>query len=604
MTLIALLVLVLILLAGGIAYLGDRLGTYVGRRRLSLFGTRPRTTGALVGIIAGILIMLTTLGVLALAFQNATQTLLNVQRTLDELNQLRAQQRVLDQRVLDANVQLTDLRAELESAQETIATAQQQRDAAVQARDAASSERDALITERDALLSEVEEAAEAVNSAQAELSTAEEKLAATEAELQVAASSVLVVRDERDQALVETDAARAAAREAQEEAVRLQAEVEDARTQFENANLQLSGLQASLDVVAQRLLVAEEQVDSAQADLAAAEGARVEAERAVEEALEARTAATEERDAALEESEQLASRLAELNEELTELEQTTEEMRTQSQSLRLENSALQANNAELAETNTRIQQQNSSLSELNDRLEGEITQRNTLVRELEGAVEELRGDVERQARDLADLQQEYQRFEGGEVYFVKDQLIYSGVIYSQDPAAVRDELASFISDATAFVARRGVERIRVTSEQFNLLVEVITQTPDPDLVRLISPSNQISSTIDVVVEAFENNELFGGGQLIVSHRLHLGTTDLPASQDEVRAALTQLKGDAVRKLRRAGLDDGQLPNFGPITEELFTSMLLRLTGPVTVGFVATEPVLRAGPANLELLILH
>ena len=88
MTLIILLVLVLIVLAGGIAYLGDRLGGYVGRRRLSLFGARPRTTGAIVGVVAGILIMLTTIGVLALAFQNATRTLLNVQRTLDELNQL------------------------------------------------------------------------------------------------------------------------------------------------------------------------------------------------------------------------------------------------------------------------------------------------------------------------------------------------------------------------------------------------------------------------------------------------------------------------------------------------------------------------------------
>ena len=62
--------------------------------------------------------------------------------------------------------------------------------------------------------------------------------------------------------------------------------------------------------------------------------------------------------------------------------------------------------------------------------------------------------------------------------------------------------------------------------------------------------------------------------------------------------------DAVRKLRRAGLDDAQLPDFGPVTEELFTNMLLRLTGPVTIGLVATEPVLRAGPANLELLILY
>ncbi|HNQ99056.1 MAG TPA: hypothetical protein PKN52_03585, partial [Trueperaceae bacterium] len=172
------------------------------------------------------------------------------------------------------------------------------------------------------------------------------------------------------------------------------------------------------------------------------------------------------------------------------------------------------------------------------------------------------------------------------------------------PAAIREELAAFINDATAFVARRGVERVRVTTEQFNVLVDEIGQTPGPDLVRLISPSNQISSTIDVLVEAIENTELYAKGQLVVSHGLHLGSVELPASQGEIRTSIAQLKADAVRELRRAGLDDGQLPDFGPVTEEMFTNQLLRLVGPVTIGFVATEEVWRAGPAKLELMILY
>ena len=162
MTLISLLVLMLVVLAGVIAYLGDRLGTYVGRRRLSLFGARPRTTGQVVGVLSGILIMLTTIGVLALAFQNATRTLLNVQRTLDELNQLRAQERVLSQNVADANQQLAELRAQLERAQETITTAEGQRDAALEARDAALAERESLTEQRDALALQVAEAEERV----------------------------------------------------------------------------------------------------------------------------------------------------------------------------------------------------------------------------------------------------------------------------------------------------------------------------------------------------------------------------------------------------------------------------------------------------------
>ena len=99
MTYIVLTIAALILLAGIIAFAGDRLGAYIGRKRLSLFGLRPRTTGQVIGIGAGILIMLATIGVLAIMFQNATSTIVNFQRTVDELGQLRAQERVLSQRV-------------------------------------------------------------------------------------------------------------------------------------------------------------------------------------------------------------------------------------------------------------------------------------------------------------------------------------------------------------------------------------------------------------------------------------------------------------------------------------------------------------------------
>ena len=611
MTFIGLLVLLLVVLAGIIAFAGDRLGTYVGRRRLTLFGARPRRTGQIVGIMAGILIMLTTLGVLAIAFQNATQTLLNFQRTLDELTQLRTQERILNERVREANLELEALRTELEQARETIRTAEEQRDAALEARDAAQQERDGLLAQRDDL---AEQVAEAV----AEVDAAEARLLTTQQDLDQAMAEADQARADRDEAQADADQARAAADEAQAEAVRLEQEIADARGQLDSANEQLRALQEDLVDVELRLAAAEAQVLTAQQDLQQAEAARAEAEAARDQAVAVRDEAVSERDAAIVERESaleerdaaqrertdLADRLATLNAEVLDLEASTEELRAQAQTLREQNQSLLDANALLAEDNARIQQQNRSLSDLNDRLEDEIRQRNETVQTLQSTVDELRTEVEGQARDLADLQQQYGRFEGGEVYFVKDQLIYSGAIYAQEPAAVREELASFISDATAFVARRGVERIRVTTEQFNVLVEVISQTPESDLVRLISPSNQISSTIDVLVEALENDELFQGGQLIVSHQLHVGTTELPASQDEIRTALAQLKADAVRKMRRAGLDEGQLPDFGPVTEEMFTNLLLRLTGPVMVGLVATEPVNRAGPARLELMILY
>ena len=40
-------------LAGVIAWAGDRLGTWAGRRRLTIFGARPKRTGQVIGVTGG-----------------------------------------------------------------------------------------------------------------------------------------------------------------------------------------------------------------------------------------------------------------------------------------------------------------------------------------------------------------------------------------------------------------------------------------------------------------------------------------------------------------------------------------------------------------------
>lgn len=58
------LILAILILGGIIATLGDRIGTKVGKARLSLFNLRPRRTATLVTIITGSLIAASTLGIL------------------------------------------------------------------------------------------------------------------------------------------------------------------------------------------------------------------------------------------------------------------------------------------------------------------------------------------------------------------------------------------------------------------------------------------------------------------------------------------------------------------------------------------------------------
>lgn len=93
------LILAVLILGAVIATLGDRIGTRVGKARLSLFKLRPRKTATLVTIITGILISASTLGVL-FAASNQLRTgvfeLGTIQRRLrntrTELDQAREQQ--------------------------------------------------------------------------------------------------------------------------------------------------------------------------------------------------------------------------------------------------------------------------------------------------------------------------------------------------------------------------------------------------------------------------------------------------------------------------------------------------------------------------------
>ncbi|HEY9599782.1 MAG TPA: DUF3084 domain-containing protein [Cyanophyceae cyanobacterium] len=58
------LILAILVLGGAIATLGDRIGTKVGKARLSLFNLRPRKTATVVTILTGSLISASTLGIL------------------------------------------------------------------------------------------------------------------------------------------------------------------------------------------------------------------------------------------------------------------------------------------------------------------------------------------------------------------------------------------------------------------------------------------------------------------------------------------------------------------------------------------------------------
>ncbi|MCX7731481.1 MAG: DUF3084 domain-containing protein [Candidatus Caldatribacterium sp.] len=109
-----LLILVLILLSGVIAYVGDFLGRRVGKRKLSVLALRPRHTAILVSIITGILISAVTLAILSVASQD-------VRTALFGMEELKAKLASLNEEVLARNAEIERMKETVRMYEEQVA---------------------------------------------------------------------------------------------------------------------------------------------------------------------------------------------------------------------------------------------------------------------------------------------------------------------------------------------------------------------------------------------------------------------------------------------------------------------------------------------------
>lgn len=199
MTLLVPLILALVAMAAAIAYTGDWLGSVVGKRRLSLFGARPRQTGRIIGVLAGVLIMLVTLGTLALVFRNAVRVIFNAQAAAEQLSVAQAQVRNLES-------QRNALSGDLQEALDTIASAQEETQRAQEQRDQAEADLERLQGLQQDLERSIDEVRAQLERSQQELADAETVREAAVRERDQAEGELAVVRTELDelQAEVET----------------------------------------------------------------------------------------------------------------------------------------------------------------------------------------------------------------------------------------------------------------------------------------------------------------------------------------------------------------------------------------------------------------
>lgn len=138
-------ILIIIAIMGGlIAYMGDKLGTKVGKRRMSLFGLRPKHTSIIVTIVTGLLVAAATVGVLTFTSQSVRTALFGMDRLRADMNRLNAEvsakneELAKGQSLLEANKkELSERLTEIETIRKEVETSRVELEAARAARDAA-----------------------------------------------------------------------------------------------------------------------------------------------------------------------------------------------------------------------------------------------------------------------------------------------------------------------------------------------------------------------------------------------------------------------------------------------------------------------------------
>lgn len=138
------LILILAVIGGIVAYLGDKVGMRIGRRRLTLFGLRPKHTSVLITIVTGILIVAISLTMLSIASEDVRTALFRMQE--------------LQQALVTTRVQYDGLKGELSQRQAELETTQAQRDAATAELDAAEERLSLIGAEYDRAVADLREA--------------------------------------------------------------------------------------------------------------------------------------------------------------------------------------------------------------------------------------------------------------------------------------------------------------------------------------------------------------------------------------------------------------------------------------------------------------
>lgn len=117
-------IVLLILVSGAIAFIGDRLGSRVGKYKLTIFSLRPKHTAILVTVVSGIFIAIFTLGTLLMISQDAKTALFGLEKLKKDISLYQGKLENTKDKLDKTEMELAQKRMELEESKTKLKEAQ------------------------------------------------------------------------------------------------------------------------------------------------------------------------------------------------------------------------------------------------------------------------------------------------------------------------------------------------------------------------------------------------------------------------------------------------------------------------------------------------
>jgi uncharacterized protein (DUF3084 family) len=541
----------IIVLGGVVATLGDRIGTKVGKARLSLFNLRPRNTATVVTIITGSLISSLTIGILLATSGSLRQGLL-------ELEDIQKRLRIAKADIQQINSQKSQVEKELARTRGEQAAVQQRLDVTnknfQQARNQLkqiSQQTTRLRSEIKALLAERQELIEQRNQLNARITELKASVAQRDQELAQKDQTI----NQRNQELAQKDQT------------------------INQRNQELAQKDQTINQRNQELAQKDQTINQRNQELAQKDQTINQRNQELDQAINER------------------------NRELAKKDETIDE-RTQE---------LVKQDKVIVERESRLKKLEQKLSEAIAQreirllgLEEQLSQKESQLKDGEKQLAYLQQQVE----SLEQYYQDYQALRQGNVALVRGRVLAFGVVRIVEPSAASQAIEQLLREAnrTAMELTRADNRItneavvQIPQSQVEQLINQIKDGKDY-VVRILSAGNYVEGEkqVQVFADAALNQVVYQAGDTLAT----VSTDATTMTNEEIRQRLEQLLSAAQFRARRAGILGMIQVGDGRISTIIrFIEQLDRYDQPVDVKAVVLENSYTAGPLKMQLVVIQ